>query len=149
MKRSIQRTIMLSCLSVVITQAGLAAAQCVAVAHRDPVLGRRFVTVRNSAHPEWPARTVAQENLSPGTTLEASPVLAVKAAEVPLIRAGQQVQLWKHESGLQMEVSGIAEDNGSMGQKIRVRLALMSEKDQPPQEIAGIVRGAQSVEMVQ
>ncbi len=157
------------CSIAALNSAGNGAAHCVVVYHRDPILGRRFVTITNADHPDWPAITVAEDGRLPiaaesvvaqGPAVEEvapqelSTAKSVKLpvqqrTDTPTVRAGQVVRLWKHEAGLQVDVSGVAEDNGSVGQRIRVRSSVVSGAGQPPQEIAGIVRGAASVEMAQ
>ena len=159
------------CSIAVLNSVGSGAAHCVVVYHRDPILGRRFVTITNADHPDWPAITVADDGKLPiaaepvvtqepvqGPAVDeiavadtVRPATQQRAAQVelPAVRAGQVVRLWRHEAGLQVDVSGVAEDNGSLGQRIRVRSSVVSGSGQPPQEIAGIVRGAASVEMAQ
>jgi Chaperone for flagella basal body P-ring formation len=143
------------------------AAEC--VAHVDSVLGRQFLMVRYAAHPEWPARMAAdtlsapetsprrrkpQENIGADIAAKAADLQSTSEhssqavrAGLPVVRAGQTVTIWKHEADLKIEVTGVAEDNGAMGQRIRVRLPAAFD-DGPPREIAGVVRGAESVEMV-
>jgi hypothetical protein len=57
------------------------------------------------------------------------------------------VQLWKYDRLLRIEVTGISEQSGSLGKKIRVRL--VQTDSGVPQQLLGIVRGPSNVEIEQ
>ncbi len=99
----------------------------------------------NVDHPEWPAITV-EDNQRPSANEPLAEKRLAPQVERPMVRAGEVVRIWKHESGLKVEMTGVAEDNGTLGQKVRVRTSL-SGAEASPQEITGVVRGAASVEM--
>jgi hypothetical protein len=121
-------------------------AHCIVGLHRDSVLGSQFVTIRDTYHPERPALIVAADGeLLKRVTAERAPVSSLVG--VPIVRAGQTVKLWKYEADMKTEMIGVAEDNGSSGQTIRVRVRSVFDEGRP-QEIAGVVRGTASVEMM-
>jgi hypothetical protein len=55
------------------------------------------------------------------------------------------VQLWKNDRLLRIEVTGISEQSGSLGKKIRVRI--VQTDSGVPQQLLGIVRGPSNVEI--
>jgi ribosomal 50S subunit-recycling heat shock protein len=66
----------------------------------------------------------------------------------PLIRAGDVIEVWRQEDLLRIEVSGVAEQSGSMGETIRVRLLRPAGSNQSLEEqFSGVVRGRADVEM--
>ena len=65
-----------------------------------------------------------------------------------MVRAGDIVRLWRQESLLRIEVSGVAEESGGLGSSIRVRLATGDTNEQSVQErFLGVIRGPWSVEI--
>jgi hypothetical protein len=112
---------------------------------RDHVLRRNWAIVGSCNHPEW-------------ATL-ALPVLDYSFIDLPsknltrlstpvLVHAGGVVHLWKREALLQLEMAGISEENGSLGQTVRVRLAQTSaDSSAAPEQFTGVVRGPSDVEM--
>jgi hypothetical protein len=59
------------------------------------------------------------------------------------------VRLWKQESVVRFEASGIAEGSGDLGATIRVRLTHKdTDVQSAPQQFAGIVRGHADVEIL-
>lgn len=111
----------------------------------DPVLQQSWATVVNCGHPERPGISLR--------TKEAGQRPAALSAEVheeqsPLVRAGDVVELWRQEDLLRIEVSGVAEQSGMMGQTIRVRLLRRQGSNQSVEEqFNGVVRGRADVEM--
>jgi hypothetical protein len=55
------------------------------------------------------------------------------------------VQLWRYDRLLRIEATGISEESGSLGKRIRVRLA--PRDSGVPQQLLGIVRGPSNVEI--
>jgi len=111
----------------------------------DPVLQQNWVTVVSCGHPEWPGIL-----LRTGETRRLPTVLSTPAQEehVPLVRAGDIVELWRQEDRLRIEVGGVAEQSGSLGETIRVRLLRQQGSSQSAEEqFNGIVRGPADVEM--
>jgi len=72
----------------------------------------------------------------------------VSPISLPTIHAGDMVRLWKQENHLRIEVSGIAQESGARGSRVRVKL-LRSGLDghQQEQTLFGIVRGQRDVEI--
>jgi hypothetical protein len=111
----------------------------------DPVMQQSWATIVSCGHPQWPGVSLR--------TSEASDVQRGLSAQVreersPLVRAGDVVELWRQEDLLRIEVSGVAEQSGSMGETIRVRLLRRQGSSQSVEEqFSGIVRGRADVEM--
>lgn len=117
--------------------------------HWDPLLRQNWARVANCEHPEWPEVSLRVEamkkvsgHLIDRTGPEISPFVAV-------IHAGDVVRLWRREDLLRIEVTGVAEESGGVGKKIRVRLLRRSADSQAKEEqFTGIVRGPSDVEML-
>lgn len=117
----------------------------------DPVLNQKWAMIARCDHPEWPELSLRAEEKGAAsrpstarTREEDSP--AVAAASV--VRAGDVVHLWRQEALLRIEVTGVAEESGSVGKSIRVRLLRRTTDDQSIEEqFSGIVRGRADVEM--
>lgn len=63
------------------------------------------------------------------------------------IHAGDHVQVRYREANLQIQVSGVAEDNGSIGDSVHVRVIPVGiENDQQPQ-LFGVVLSSREVEI--
>ena len=114
----------------------------------DRVLNQRWAMIANCDHPEWPAFSLpaGEESAASGGAVarireEASPAVAV-------VHAGDIVHLWRQEDLLRIDVTGVAEESGSLGKSIRVRLTRRMTDDQSIEEqFTGIVRGHADVEM--
>lgn len=115
----------------------------------DPVLRRQWAQVADCAHPEWPDVEVPMHE--PGevpAVVRPKRPSTVAAPPVPVVRAGDAVQLWSEQSDLRLVVAAIAEQSGAPGQVVRVRL--MPRKtlgQQVEREFTGVVRGPHEVEM--
>lgn len=66
----------------------------------------------------------------------------------PVVHAGDLVQLWSQEQNLHIEIAGRAEQNGAVGNKIRVRLLHPGFDTGREQTGLGIVRGPSNVELL-
>ena len=117
----------------------------------DPVLREHWALVVSCAHPDWPAveflsPVFAKSNLGlmqPGQT-EGRGLFP----SLPVVRAGDVVQLWSMQGDLRIEVAAMAEQSGGMGKIIRVRL--MQRETLGPQiqeQFDAVVRGPRDVEM--
>jgi hypothetical protein len=111
----------------------------------DPLLGRTWAMIANCNHPEWAALAFP--------VFRSSPLYVSKPqTHVPLlpvvVHAGDPVRLWRREALLQIEVAGLSEQNGRVGQTVRVRLS-NGNNDSPsaPEEFTGIVEAPADVEM--
>jgi flagella basal body P-ring formation protein FlgA len=109
----------------------------------DPALGKRWAMIVSCDHPEWPAFALPLEINSP---LKASQRISTQeTASAPVVHAGDVVQLWRYDRLLRIEVTGISEESGSLGKKIRVRL--VQRDSGVPQQLLGVVRGPSNVEI--
>jgi hypothetical protein len=114
----------------------------------DPLLRQSWATVVSCGHPEWPGFSLRMNE-----TNQASRGLGAKVGEehapaAPVVHAGDIVQLWRQEDLLRIEVAGVAEESGSLGETIRVRLLRGNGSDQSTEEqFKGIVHGRSNVEM--
>ncbi len=110
----------------------------------DPVLRQKWAMVIRCGHPDWPVLAIPANG--------ASSIAATSATEgvrtPPMVRVGDMVRLWRQESLLRIEVSGVAEESGGLGSTIRVRLATRDTSEQSVQErSSGVIRGPWSVEI--
>jgi hypothetical protein len=113
----------------------------------DPVLRQTWVMVIRCDHPEWPAVAVPlRDSILPFRLREQENAKYIPASVV--IHAGEIVRLWRQEVSWRIEVAGISEGNGRLGDLIRVRLLRRNTDDQSIEEqFSGIVRGPSDVEM--
>jgi hypothetical protein len=111
----------------------------------DPVLQQSWATIVSCEHPEWPGvslRVRETDHASHGSGV------VVREERSPLVRAGDIVELWRQEDLLRIEVAGVAEQSGGLGQSIRVRLLRRNGSGQSAEEqFSGIVRGPANVEI--
>lgn len=117
----------------------------------DPVLHQHWALVVSCAHPEWPAMEILSR-ISGGDTLSLGETEQARGESLvpllPVVRAGDVVQLWSQEGDLRIEVAAMAEQNGGLGKTVRVRL--MRRETLGPQiqeQFYGLVRGPHDVEM--
>jgi Chaperone for flagella basal body P-ring formation len=116
----------------------------------DPILGTRWAMIASCDHPERLAFSLlTEEPDSPGHILLRDPqTIPDNAHVIPVVHAGDTVRLWRQEAVLRIELAGVAEENGSLGKLIRVRLLRRNTDDQSTRaEFAGVVRGKSDVEM--
>lgn len=125
--------------------------------HRDAVLGRSWASVERCGHPEWPAVSVPREPKAgrDGLMLASAaphgvPPPAGQAAvhrEAITVRAGETVRLWRHEANLRLELTGVSEESGAVGTRVRVRVLAKQDEGERPRTMFGLVRGPADVEM--
>jgi hypothetical protein len=112
----------------------------------DPVLGQRWAVVISCQHYDWPVLTLPLSD-SKAVTMAVRPSIA-DARAIPAVKAGETVRLWRQEDFLRIQMAGIAEQNGDLGGKIRVRIMRTNGDDQSMlQQLSGIVRGPSDVEI--
>ena len=81
---------------------------------RDAVLGTRWAMVERCGHPEWPGVMVP-------TTSEVEVARTVASAGVGggrierVVRPGETVRLWRHETNVRMEMAAVSEESGAAG----------------------------------
>jgi hypothetical protein len=108
----------------------------------DKVLKQTWAIVIRCDHPEWPAVALPLRD----SILEPESAKYIPTSVV--IRAGEIVRLWRREISRRIEVTGISEGNGRLGDLIKVRLLHRNTDDQSVEEqFSGIVRGPSDVEM--
>jgi hypothetical protein len=121
---------------------------------RDTLLRSRWALLVDCQHPEWPARMMllpkeVDQSEAAGTP---APVRSANTQRVaaPMVRAGETVRLWRRDAVASLETTGVAEESGDVGRRIRVRLLRRGiDTEETPKQVAGVVDGAGSVEMVQ
>ena len=115
----------------------------------DSLLGQRWAIIANCSHPEWPEFALpANRKTSIDQTRATFPDSNDDGEAVFIIRAGDIVRLWRQENLLRIEIPGVSEQNGRLGNTIRVRL-LYRSPDEPSlrEHLAGVVRGPSNVEI--
>jgi Chaperone for flagella basal body P-ring formation len=114
----------------------------------DSVLRRSWAVFANPAHPERPAVVVPAE---PAEAARAEAEFAGRGTEarpVPVVHAGDRVRLWSAERNLRLQLTAVAEEDGAVGELVRVRIAGAAwAVDAAAQTLRGVVRGAADVEL--
>jgi hypothetical protein len=115
----------------------------------DSLLGKRWVIVASCDHPEWPALAVQTGGLDVVAPSQANQLRTAGSRSIPVVHVGDIVRLWRQEDLLRIEVAGVSEESGGLGQTIRVRLIPRNMDGQwPPEHFSGVVRGLLDVEML-
>ena len=115
----------------------------------DALLKKVWELKQDCAHPEWPARSVADGSSVSGT-LDATEFARARVAiaQPLLIHAGDAVKLWLQDQKVRIEMSGVAEQSARNGERVMVRITRQNgDEGLPVDRIAGTVRGAGDVEM--
>jgi hypothetical protein len=117
---------------------------------RDSLLQQSWAVIESCGHAEQPLRMMLMD--PPMSRGMSAPMLRVSTSDIVLqiVRAGDLVRLWKNDGRARIEMVATAEENGAIGGRVRVRLAMPSELDGQavaPQYLAGVVRGPADVEM--
>jgi hypothetical protein len=116
----------------------------------DPVLRHAWEVFADPAHPERPTVAVLsgeteQEVARGGADTHSRAV----ATAVPVVRVGDRVVLWSAEKNLRLQLAAIAQENGAIGDHIRLSIpgAAWEGSSAVTQAVRGVVRGASDVEM--
>jgi hypothetical protein len=112
---------------------------------RDRMLNKRWAIVRSCDHPERPAMTVAMglDDASQPVATQASEPLQAPSYTAPVVRAGATVRLVGGNGNLHLEMTGVAQSNGALGQQIQVRLVSLTTNNEAAARIlTGTVRSA-------
>jgi hypothetical protein len=118
--------------------------------HWDPILRHAWDVFADPAHPDRPTVAVqagrAEQEVARGAAESRS--RAVEAA-VPAVRVGDRVVLWSAERNLRLQLAAVAEENGAIGDHIRLSIPGTAWDNGPgsQQPVRGVVRGAADVEM--
>ena len=113
----------------------------------DLILGQTWAMVIRCDHPDWPAMAFPLQN---SILLGRSRVheIAKNTPVSVVIHAGDVVRIWRQDLFSRLEVTGISEENGRLGEVIKVRLIRRNTDDHSVSEqYSGIVRGPSNVEM--
>lgn len=117
----------------------------------DPILHQRWAQVASCEHPEWPTvELLAASSLQTAPPSQQTQQAGTDSLQqlLPMVHAGDIVQLWSQEDVLRIEVAAIAEQSGALNQPVRVRLMQRATLGQQTEEqFVGIVRGPHDVEM--
>jgi hypothetical protein len=107
-----------------------------------------WATVVSCAHPERPGISLRVDEAHPASRAVAALAQRDRASITPVVRAGEIVQIWRQEPLLRIEVAGIAEQSGVVGERIHVRLLHRNDGTSTNEaELTGVVRGRAEVEM--
>jgi hypothetical protein len=115
----------------------------------DPVLGKRWAMLISCEHSEWPVIALPIDNSGTFHWPQCPQRLpSPDAPPKPTVHIGEAIRAWKHENLLRIEVAGVAEEDGGLGQKIRVRILRPAySNSSPPEHLSGTVRGFGNVEI--
>ena len=111
----------------------------------DPLLHRTWATAINCVHPERPKMAILLPE--PVQDISSRPLLRSERPPIAIIHAGDHVKVLDREDNLQIQVSGVAEDNGALSGKVHVRvLPIGLENDHQPQ-LLGVALSSNEVEI--
>jgi Chaperone for flagella basal body P-ring formation len=115
----------------------------------DPVLGKRWVSITNCGHPDWPFFVLPAPGKQKVPIFQGQPREISQGQAEFVVRAGDGVRLWRQEGFVRIEVRGVSEENGKLGGTIRVRmLPDNTSEGRIPDDLNGVVRGRSDVEML-
>jgi hypothetical protein len=118
--------------------------------HWDPILRHAWEVFADPAHPERPTIAVlaggAEQERARGV---AEAHVRAVAAAVPVVRIGDRVVLWSTEQNLRLQLAAVAEQNGAIGDHIRLSIpgAAWEGGSAGSEAVHGVVRGVADVEM--
>ncbi|NYF89771.1 hypothetical protein RBB79_09440 [Tunturiibacter empetritectus] len=113
----------------------------------DLILGQTWAMVIHCDHPDWPALAFPLQNLILSAQFRGHENAKNTLGSV-VIHAGDVVRVCRQDLFSRLEVTGISEENGRLGEVIKVRLLRENTDDQSVSEqYSGIVRGPSNVEM--
>jgi len=118
--------------------------------HWDPVLRQAWAIFADPAHPERPSVAVPAEAADQAAARGRAEAAALTTvARLPVVHVGDRVRLWREEKNLRLELAAVAEENGAVGDSIRLSIAGAAWEGGPAgqQAVRGVVRGAAEVEM--
>ncbi len=113
----------------------------------DEVGGRGWASVRSCVHPEWPAAMLPAD----GTHRSDRPAVASVGQPSPAmhmdVMGGSLVHVVLADAVVRMEMTGIAQSSGRVGDRIRVRIAGPADAGEE-RVLDSVIRSAQFVEVV-
>ena len=114
----------------------------------DPLLRRRWALVVSCEHPEWPAVELPVPALESAARDGERDQAKYFLPRLPVVRAGELVHLWSQEDNLRIDIGAVAEQNGAVGERVRVRLTQRNGLgNQIEEQFLGVVRGPRDVEI--
>ena len=121
---------------------------------RDAVKDLHWAVMVDCAHPEWPAKLVPLAGKDVvAVSAQTAAVIKAPAAVVNegaslVVRAGETVRVWSNNGMVKMEMTGVAQESGGVGKRIRVRMLRQGmESIATEKVVTGLVAGLGSVEM--
>lgn len=115
----------------------------------DALSNAQWASVLHCGHPEWPRLLIRVPGFSaPVKALNQAgqPADAGHRGTVPVVFAGRPVRLLQAEANVRLQMRGISQANGALGEHVRVRMLLESGEER---FVNGIARGDGLVEMDQ
>ncbi len=109
---------------------------------RDVFSGAVWATVKSCTHPERPGVLV----MAGGDLVRVAGATRSEAAAMVLL-AGAKVTLIQRDEAVRIEMQGVAQGSGAVGDRVRVRLLALTA-DGSERFVDGIVRGSDVVEVV-
>ena len=131
---------------------GQSTASCgiVAVKH-DAVRDLRWALVVDCDHSQRPARWVpAGRDVAEMRTVAvvSAPAVAVQGTAPLVVKAGETVRVSNNGDVVRMQTTGVAQESGTVGKRIRVRLLRQGMESAAEERfVTGVVIGPGSVEM--
>ncbi len=92
---------------------------------RDAFSGVEWATVRSCAHPEWPGTLVLGSAWTSGSRLAARRG-EIGGARALVLLAGARVRLVETSGNVKLEMSGVAQGSGAIGDRVKVRMMPVS-----------------------
>ena len=114
---------------------------------RDAVGGRSWARVRSCAHPEWPG-VVVHSALAPLVERHLDHEKAVLEMVCPEMIAGKRVRVVGGNAVVRLEMTGVAQSSGRVGELIQVRILAPGGDGEGRVEVA-VVRSAELLELIQ
>jgi hypothetical protein len=115
----------------------------------DPVLDKRWASITNCGHPDWPFFVLQAPGKQKVPTFQGQTREIGQGEAAFVIHAGDGVRLWRQEGVVRIEVRGVSKENGKLGGTIRVRmLPDNTTEGRIANDLNGIVRGRSDVEML-
>jgi hypothetical protein len=112
---------------------------------QDAFGSRNWATVRSCAHPEWPAVVVRS---AASVTAPAVNVSAAAQVAPPIVVGGSRVRVVLADAMARVEMSGVAQASGRVGDRIAVRI-LAPGGDNEGRLAFALVRSADVLEISQ
>lgn len=112
----------------------------------DRLSGRSWATVRSCVHPEWPAVLVPGLVPVSDSSAQVHAIKAGAAMQPPDMVGGQTVRVVQADSMVRIEMTGVAQASGRVGERVWVRV-LGPGEDRAGHLELGLVRSAELLEI--